>query len=147
MIQEGRVWYSKMYINITKESKKLYKMCTFSSLIRSYDHLYAMHDNNKIALVLLKYVAVKYIVCEVSTMHCGWSDYNALCFNLLKCIVGEVIFVIRWRFSHLCFYQTKIWTHSIWYEYCCLTQSLQNPLVLWCIQVRDYTSLSSYNIL
>ena len=36
-----------MYIKIPKASANVDKKCAFSSLVSSYDHLYAMNDKNK----------------------------------------------------------------------------------------------------
>ena len=38
---------SKTYINVQKESTNVDKRCTFSILVSSYDHLYAMNDKIK----------------------------------------------------------------------------------------------------
>ena len=43
---------------------------------------------------------------------------------------------LRWRFSHLFFYHAKIWTHFIHNASFCLSQTLQNPLVLWAIGIE-----------
>ena len=36
-----------MYIDVPKESQNADKMCTFSSLVSSYNHFYAMNDKSK----------------------------------------------------------------------------------------------------
>ena len=45
------------------------------------------------------------------------------------------------------FYQANIWIHSIWHETFSLTHNWWNRLVLSVIEVQEYASLCSYDIL
>ena len=58
-----------------KQSKNVDKVCTFSSLVSSYDHLYAMNNKSKTTLM-----------CETANYirsHCLWDLISYLSCTLM----------------------------------------------------------------
>ena len=54
-------------MNVPEESKNVNKSCTFSSLVSSYEHLYAMDDKRKKTLLCVdELIASDRIVCGAS---------------------------------------------------------------------------------